>query len=110
MTPQQHHARATDTVLAVIARFLQDDAKEIKNFTDDLVREALWNATEAARHARELLKRRALGQELSPLGYYLRDEDLPDQVDITRIPGGGILVDPDLAQPQRLYVPRFPCE
>ena len=91
---QRQHARATEEVLSAVAQFLGDDSKEIPNYKDDLVREALHNVTEAARHARELVKRAALGQELAPLGYYLRDDELGDHVEIDRLPGGGIWIDP----------------
>jgi len=91
---QQQHARATEAIVSVITQFLNDDSKEIPNFRDDLAREALWNAIQAARHARELVKRAALGQELAPLGYYLRDDELGDHVEIDRLPGGGIWIDP----------------
>ena len=91
---QKQHARATEEIVSVITQFLNDDSKEIPNFRDDLAREALWNAIQAARHARELAKRQALGLELAPLGYYLIDEDLADHVDIDRCPGGGIDITP----------------
>ncbi len=91
---QREHVRATERVLSVVAQFLQDDTKENKNFRDDLVREALRNATEAARHARELVKREALGLKLAPLGYYFKDDELSDHVNIDRCPGGGIDITP----------------
>jgi len=91
---QKQHARATEEIVSVITQFLNDDSKEIPNFRDDLAREALWNAIQAARHARELVKRAALGQELAPLGYYFRDDELADHVEIDRLPGGGIWIDP----------------
>lgn len=91
---QREHVRATERVLSVVAQFLQDDSKAIPNYNEDLVREALWNVTEAARHARELVKREALGLELAPLGYYFRDDELSDHVNIDRCPGGGIDITP----------------
>ena len=91
---QRQHARATKEVLSIVAQFLNDDSRKIPNFRDDLVDEALHNVTEAARHARELVQRKALGLELAPLGYYFRDDELPDHVDIDRCPGGGIDITP----------------
>jgi hypothetical protein len=31
-----------------------------------------------------------LGLELAPLGYYFKDDELANQVNIDRLPGGGI--------------------
>jgi hypothetical protein len=91
---QQEHARATEQVLSIVAQFLEDDTKKFLDLDGDLVEEAIMNAIDAARHARELLKRKALGLELAPLGYYLKDDELSDHVNIDRLPGGGIWIDP----------------
>jgi len=90
---QRQHAHSAEEVLTVLTAFLRDDSMEFPDF-EDLAQEALLNATIAARHARELHKRKALGQELAPLGYYLKDDELANQVNIDRLPGGGIWVDP----------------
>ena len=91
---QRAHVRATEEVLSVIAQFLEDDSRKFPDFEDDLAQEALLNATDAARHARELLQRKGLGLKLAPLGYYLKDDELADHVNIDRLPGGGIWIDP----------------
>ena len=48
----------------------------------------------SARTHRELVKRRALGRKLAPLGYYLRDDELGEHTNIDRCPSGGIDIGP----------------
>src|SRR6266576_3217567 len=67
--------RATDEVLAILTQNLREGWKPFPDY-DRHVDNAFGDAIEAARNARELLRRHLLGRKTTVLGYYLADGDI----------------------------------
>jgi hypothetical protein len=87
--------RATDEVLASITEHLMEDSEKLPHFDNDPARYALCAAVQAAFAARTLAMRKALGQKVKPIGYFISDDEIsPEGAVITRDKAGGITIDP----------------
>lgn len=92
---KQAHDGASQIVVTAIVQALQRDVLVYPPSAENGPHlSALDSAITAAFDARQLLTDKALAKELRPLGYYIRDEDLADQNNVDKLPGGGIHIDP----------------
>src|SRR6266704_2448911 len=87
--------RVTEKVVAYITEHLLDDSKQLPHWNRwEPARYALCAAVEAAYAARELAVRKALGQKVKPIGYFIHDDEISDdEVRLLRNPDGGVTID-----------------